>query len=110
MAWFVAAFGGILIAATLLFHGFKKEPSEGEPFRFHHLFFGRRSLEERSRTQLLIEGILLLLLSINLVLCKVFLLGAIELSRRSPDRLSSFVRRSVHPTQAISMDGVTPGI
>ena len=73
MVWYVLIGLGIACAGGLLYFGFAKEAASYEGFRLKHLVTGRRSIEQSSRKQLLIEGDFLLGLSLVALLYKVIM-------------------------------------
>jgi hypothetical protein len=69
--WFVLITLGFIGAIGLLYSALARGNGAGPEFRWQHLLVGRRSLEQSSRKQLLLEGVFLLLLSAGALLYRI---------------------------------------
>jgi hypothetical protein len=73
MLWYVLITLGYGTSLGLLYYGFTKDKTVEPSFRLAHLFVGRRSIAESSRTQLLVEGFFGIALSTAALVYKLLL-------------------------------------
>ena len=61
--WYIIIVVGFIGSARILYHGFRRTP-DGVPIRFKELVIGRKTLAQRSRRHLLLEGFFMLSLTL----------------------------------------------
>lgn len=64
MVRWIPAIIGFSVATSLFYNACQKSHTDAPVFKARHLFERGRSLEQSSRTQLIIEGIFMLLVSL----------------------------------------------